>query len=93
MVGEVAFRGVEVIDSTASSYSSCPIELIMDGQAPILLSTTAVTYTSALTPLLQTITPRFGNVKGNEIVTFKGTSFDTDFTKYTILIDGKVCAP
>lgn len=92
-VGEVAFRGVEVIDNTSSSYSTCPIELIINGsQTPILLSSNAVTYTSTLTPFLQAITPRFGNVKGGELVTFSGTGFDSDFTKYTILIDGKVCA-
>jgi len=92
-VGEISFRGVEVIDSTASSYSSCPVELTLNSSAPIILSTNAVTYTSTMTPLLQAITPRFGTVKGNEMVTFSGTGFDSDFNKYTIVIDGKVCAP
>jgi hypothetical protein len=45
-----------------------------------------------LTPLLQAITPRFGTVKGGELVTFSGTGFDSDITKYTILIDRRVCS-
>jgi hypothetical protein len=91
-VGEIAFRGVEVIDSTSSSYNTCPIELVINSQTPILLSSNSVTYTSTLTPLLQAITPRYGNVKGGELVTFSGTGFDSDITKYTILIDGRACS-
>ena len=41
--------------------------------------------------MLDAITPRFGTVKGNEIVTFTGKNFVADTSLYTILIDGKLC--
>lgn len=66
--------------------------MIINSQTPILVSSNAVTYTSTLTPFLQAITPRFGTVKGGELVTFSGIGFDSDITKYTILIDGRVCS-
>jgi hypothetical protein len=92
MVGEVAFRGVEVIDDNSSTYSSCPIELILNGSAsPISIGGT-VTYSSTNTPLLTSISPRYGTVKGGEEITFTGSNFATDTTLYSILLDGKSCA-
>jgi hypothetical protein len=50
-----------------------------------------VTYNSVKTPLLQAITPRYGNVKGNEVITFTGTNFPTTIIDYSIKIDGITC--
>jgi len=36
--------------------------------------------------------PRYGTVTGGTSVTFTGTSFTTDMTKYSIVIDGRTCA-
>jgi hypothetical protein len=91
VVGEINFRGTEVIDSNLSTYSFCPIELSLNGESPITLSNNAVTYSSTKTPVLDAITPRFGTVKGNEIVTFTGKNFVADTTLYTIFIDGEIC--
>jgi hypothetical protein len=44
-----------------------------------------------LTPLLTLISPRYGNVKGGEIITFTGTNFVTDPTLYTVIMDGINC--
>lgn len=60
-VGEIGFRGVEVINDSSSSYSSCPIQLTLNNGSPITLSGT-VTYTSTKTPLLTSINPRWGQV-------------------------------
>ena len=91
IVGEIGLRGTEVIDSDTSSYSSCPIELSLNGETPIMLSNNTVAYTSAKTPLLESILPRFGSVKGNELVTFSGKNFVSDTSLYTIFIDGRSC--
>jgi hypothetical protein len=90
-VGEVSFRGVEVIDSNAETYSSCPIELTLNNTAPLTLTGT-VNYKAALTPLLTSISPRFGTVKGGENVTFTGVNFVSDTTQYSIKIDGRTCS-
>jgi len=50
-----------------------------------------VTYSGALTPLLTAMNPRFGTVTGGTSVTFTGTSFSTDTSKYTIIIDKRTC--
>ena len=44
-----------------------------------------------MTTTLQSVSPRFGTVVGGTSVTFTGTNFPTDTTKYTIIIDGIVC--
>lgn len=36
--------------------------------------------------------PRFGTVTGGTSVTFTGTTFVSDITKYTIKIDGRTCS-
>jgi hypothetical protein len=44
-----------------------------------------------LTPLLTSISPRFGSVVGGEIVTFNGAGFSTNVADYNVAIDGRVC--
>ena len=89
MVGEISFRGYEVIDNNDSSYN-CPVQIIVNGTTTNLTGT-PVTYTSTLTPFLRTITPRYGRVTGGEVVTFAGDNFSNDITQYSILIDGRKC--
>jgi hypothetical protein len=48
-------------------------------------------YTSTSTPFLTSISPRFGNVKGGDSVTFTGTTFSSKTTDYTITLDGINC--
>lgn len=48
LIGEIGLRGVEVIESTSSSYASCPIQLSLNGGTAITLSGT-VTYSGAKT--------------------------------------------
>ena len=88
MVGEIAFQGVEAIVSTTPTYS-CGVSLNLNGTV-IQISGT-VTYQSSLTPLLRSISPRFGNVVGGDLVTFTGDNFSNDQTAYSILIDNKTC--
>lgn len=54
--------------------------------------TGSVRYRSSLTPVLESITPRFGSVVGGEEVTFNGANFPPEAGIYTILIDGRRCA-
>lgn len=48
-------------------------------------------YESDLTPLLESIEPRFGGVLGGDSVTFTGTGFSDQTDLYTIIIDGIEC--
>lgn len=68
-MGELVLKGVEVIDDNSNSYTCTP-KIVIDGAAVDTPNT--VTYTSALTPLLTSISPRFGNVVGGETITFTG---------------------
>lgn len=88
-IHEITLKGIEVIENTESTYS-CNPEIILEGEEPVVFDN-AVVFDGALTPLLTSIEPRFGSVLGGEIVTFTGTNFNSDHTKYTIKIDGVVC--
>ena len=44
-----------------------------------------------MTPLLTAVEPRYGPVTGGTSVTFTGTNFVDDTTKYSIVIDGRNC--
>lgn len=50
-----------------------------------------VTYDSEKTPLLASISPRFGSVKGNTEVTLTGTGFSATETT-EVLFDSRPCA-
>lgn len=52
----------------------------------------AVVFDGALTPMLDSISPRFGSVLGGDSVTFTGTNFSANKNLYTIMIDGIACA-
>jgi len=52
---------------------------------------TTVTYDDALTPLLESLSPRYGTVEGGTEITFTGTNFPTDMGLYSIEIDEQVC--
>jgi hypothetical protein len=50
-----------------------------------------VTYNGSITPLLTSITPRYGKVEGGENITFVGTGFSSNIQDYSIIIDGINC--
>lgn len=50
-----------------------------------------VTYKGDITPSLDAVNPRFGTVKGNDVITFTGKQFNADKSKYKIMIDGVEC--
>ena len=60
----------------------------MDGTTQTLED---VTYDGDLTATITAMNPRYGNVEGGETLTFTGTNFIADPTKYTIIIDGIEC--
>jgi len=64
----MSLRVFEAIDSTAESYD-CTAAIYLDGKSAQNL-TGAITYQGSKTPLLQSITPRFGTVVGGETITF-----------------------
>lgn len=70
---------------------TCDVKLFSEAypESPTILN--SVEYVGSLTPSLEEITPRFGNVVGGEEVTFTGTDFSEDISLYTIIIDGINC--
>ena len=82
---------MEVINNNDPTYS-CNPKVTIDGLSTTVNSLT-VSYDSSMTTALNSISPRFGNVKGGNTITFTGTNFDADHTKYTILIDNVACVP
>ena len=85
-VGEVKLHGIESISSTATSYECTP-KLMLDGVATDLEK---VTYDAASTPVLTSMSTRFGSVYGGESVTFTGTGF-VDAGVATVTIDNIAC--
>jgi len=79
---------VQTIDSSSVTHDCFP-KVYIDGTATAL--TNAVSFDSAVTPNLTSISPRFGTVQGGEPITFTGTGFPTDIADITITIDGKDC--
>lgn len=82
--------GVETVDDSATTLS-CPIAVEKDNQVVQTLTQT-VTYEGTKTALLNGMNPRYGTVTGGTSVTFTGTNFVSDTSKYTIIIDGRTCA-
>lgn len=87
-VGEIRLTGVEVIDSDASSVSCTP-QVLLNG-ATTDLTEGDVTYDSTLTPLLTSLSPRFGSVLGSETVAITGTNFPASATP-TVTFDSRTC--
>lgn len=81
--------GVETVADTGSTYT-CAVAVEIDNEVVETLSD-EVTYKGDITPLLTSIEPRYGPVTGGTEITFTGTAFDADTTKYSIVIDGRNC--
>jgi hypothetical protein len=86
-INEIAFTGVETIDDDQSSHT-CTAKLVT-GETENSLN--SVVYTGAMTSILSAISPRFGTVVGGTEVTFTGTGFTSDTSKYSLIIDGIDC--
>jgi len=89
LVNEIKFTGVETVDSSTTTYQ-CPVQVKINGAFKANL-TNKVTYDGAKTALLTAMSPRFGSVTGGDTLTFTGTNFIADTTKYNIQIDGIHC--
>lgn len=88
-IGQVKVIGKEVVDDNNPSFV-CPVELTLHGNK---YTTGQVTYESTMTPLLDSITPRFGSVLGSETITFDGSNFGgATLANTNISIDGRNCA-
>jgi len=89
-LGEIKLKGVETIKDTQNKYS-CPLKLTLGNTVQDSFSH-SVEYQGAKTPLLTSISPRYGTVTGGTEVTFTGTGFGTLASgKYKVTIDGVDC--
>ena len=86
-IAEIQLTGVETIDDENSSFT-CSAKLNI-GETVHPLND--VEYVGSITPALSAVSPRFGTVTGGTEITFSGTSFSDDISKYTIIIDGIEC--
>jgi hypothetical protein len=68
-MNEVKFTGNEVIQDDNETYD-CKAELVMKGETNIPLNSPQ--YQGQITPLLESMSPRFGSVVGGADVTFSG---------------------
>jgi hypothetical protein len=87
LLNEIQLYGVETIDNSDATYSCTP-KLHLNGTTTDLND---VTYDGTITPLLQSIEPRYGNVVGGEDITFTGSGFGTTVADVSIIIDEVVC--
>jgi hypothetical protein len=81
--------GVETVSNIDATYT-CPVAVEMNDVIVKNLTET-VTYDGAITPLLTSIEPRYGPVTGGTSITFTGTGFSDDTTKYQVIIDKRNC--
>jgi hypothetical protein len=88
LINEVKFTGNEVIDNTDTTYD-CPAELVMKGEENVVLGKPK--YKGDITPVLESMSPRYGAVTGGSSVTFKGKNFSASLTDNNIVIDGIKC--
>lgn len=85
-ISEIKFVGVEVVSNNDASFKC---EAILNlGQEVTKLS--EVTYDTMKTPVLTSISPRFGSVKGGTLVTLTGTGFSAQ-DKTEVLFDNRAC--
>jgi hypothetical protein len=84
-VGEIVFFGIVAVADTKSS-TSCTASLVIDSTTTSLSS---VTYDASITPKVNSITPRYGKVSGNELITITGLNFIPGQT--TVTIDKIAC--
>jgi len=71
-VTEFRLTGVQAVSNT-EPVCECAVSLKIDGSPDITLE--AVNYSNELTAKLDSISPRFGSVLGNTLVTLTGTNF------------------
>jgi len=88
IINDAELHGVETIDDSASTYDCLP-KLVVNGVSTDL--TAPITYTGANTPVLSSISPRYGRVEGGDSITFTGTDFSATTSDYTITIDNINC--
>jgi hypothetical protein len=86
---EVTLSGMEVIQDENTSYT-CKPKLFLNGEQALEM-TNDVTFTETKSSMLTDISPRYGTRLGGDTVRFTGTNFDSDHSKYTIMIDGIQC--
>jgi hypothetical protein len=83
-LSEIRFSGVNLLDSSATS-ETCSVE-VTDGSTT--LTTTSVTYSTAVTPVITEISPKYGTVLGGTDLVFTGTNLSE---VESITIDNVLC--
>jgi hypothetical protein len=94
----VEVKGIEMYDSTASEVECTPTLTI--GGTSMTLDAGKVTYSASVTPVLNSISKRYGSVRGGDELVLEGSGFseptmgrflDDPEPTATVLIDGSRC--
>jgi hypothetical protein len=89
-IAEIELWGNEVEDSTATSKTCDVVVTVPGGETQTFAG--GVVYKDSATSKVTKITPRYGNYKGGETITFEGTGFSSAPSEAKILIDGVECS-
>lgn len=93
-IGEIHFYGVEVIDDDNDTYD-CDVTLIeyaLDSTETSTDLAMTVTYDVTQTPVIDEISPRYGAVNRDTLVTITGRNFlSADTSHYSITLDNIEC--
>jgi hypothetical protein len=88
-ISEFRLHGVQAIASEASSYECTPTIYI--GEDALTADLAPITYSSAKTPVINSISPRFGSVLGGMTVTLTGENLLGTSTT-SVYFDDRECA-
>lgn len=99
-IGEIHYIGYEVIDDEQDTYT-CDIDFVYfttDAEGVVTETvekqSQQVTYSVAATPVVTSISPRYGDVAGGTQITFTGKNFDVDSASlidYLVFLDAVPC--
>jgi len=90
-LAEIDFNGISnyVGSQTSLSSTTCNASVQMSGTNIVLNS--AVVYTQASTPVVQSITPPLGPTSGGTVITISGSGFGSNIANVIVLFDGNAC--
>ena len=82
--------GVVALTETEPIYTCTPM-LLIQGQLYDVLPLEPVSFKAELTPVIESISPRFGSVLGDTTVTLTGKNLLSSSGENTVLFDNREC--
>ena len=89
-IAEVKFYG-QLLYSGSSTLASTVCSPVVQLNGSLFTLNTTVAYTTANTPVVQTMSPVLGPTIGGTIVTITGTGFGSNTSLVSVIMDGVAC--